>query len=73
MLIRWAHGVPVRTAGMTLPAGAPHPYFIGLTSPLGAQSPVYAAQAELILAIPTRLTISDLQHSPEPGRKTKAG
>jgi hypothetical protein len=48
-LIRLAHGVPARTAGMTLPLGAPRLYFIGLTSPLGAQFPVYAAQVELIL------------------------
>ena len=53
--IKWKHGAPIRTAGMTLPVGSSRLYFIGLTSPLGSQFPVYAAQAHLLL----RLLVAD--------------
>jgi hypothetical protein len=48
-LIRWRDGVPLRTAGLTLPVGAENLYFVGLAAPRGPQLPVYSAQAELIV------------------------
>lgn len=48
-LIRERDGVPLRTAGLTLPVGAEHLYFVGLAAPRGPQLPVYTAQAELIV------------------------
>jgi thioredoxin reductase len=47
-LIRWRDGVPLRTAGLTLPVGAENLYFIGLAAPRGPQLPVYSAQTELV-------------------------
>jgi thioredoxin reductase len=47
-LIRWRDGVPLRTAGLTLPVGAESLYFIGLAAPRGPQLPVYSAQTELV-------------------------
>ena len=47
-LIRWRDGVPLRTAGLTLPVGAEGLYFVGLAAPRGPQLPVYSAQAELV-------------------------
>jgi hypothetical protein len=41
--------VPLRTAGLTLPVGAEHLYFVGLAAPRGPQLPVYSAQAELVV------------------------
>jgi cation diffusion facilitator CzcD-associated flavoprotein CzcO len=46
--IRWRDGVPLRTAGLTLPVGAENLYFVGLAAPRGPQLPVYSAQAELV-------------------------
>ena len=48
-LIRWRDGVPLRTAGLTLPIGAEHLYFIGLAAPRGPQLPVYSEQTELVV------------------------
>jgi thioredoxin reductase len=47
-LVRWRDGIPLRTAGLTLPVGAENLYLIGLASPRGGQLPVYSAQAELV-------------------------
>ena len=44
----WRDGVPLRTAGLTLPVGAENLYFIGLAAPRGPQLPVYSRQAELV-------------------------
>lgn len=41
-------GVPLRTAGATLPTTAERLYFIGLCAPRGPQFPVYTAQSKLI-------------------------
>jgi cation diffusion facilitator CzcD-associated flavoprotein CzcO len=57
--LRWADGVPLRVAGMTLPVGLERLYFIGLAAPRGPQLPVYSAQARLIaklLAAPPEFT-----------------
>jgi thioredoxin reductase len=48
-LIRWRDGVPLRTAGLTLPVGAENLYFVGLAAPRGPQLPVYSAQTELVV------------------------
>ena len=48
-LVRWRDGVPLRTAGLTLPVGAENLYFVGLAAPRGPQLPVYSAQAELVV------------------------
>ena len=47
-LIHWRDGVPLRTAGLTLPVGAEHLYLIGLAGPRGPQLPVYSQQAALV-------------------------
>jgi cation diffusion facilitator CzcD-associated flavoprotein CzcO len=47
-LLRWRDGVPLRTAGMTVPVGPKGLYFVGLAAPRGPQLPVYSAQARLI-------------------------
>ena len=47
-LVRWRDGVPLRTAGLTLPVGAENLYFAGLAAPRGPQLPVYSEQTELI-------------------------
>ena len=47
-LLRWKNGVPVRTAGLTLPVGAENLFFIGLAAPRGPQLPVYSLQAALV-------------------------
>ena len=47
-VIRWDGGVPLRTAGMTLPVGAENLYLVGLAAPRGPQLPVFSAQAELV-------------------------
>ena len=47
-LVRWRDGVPLRTAGLTLPVGAENLYFVGLAAPRGPQLPVYSEQAELV-------------------------
>ncbi len=47
-VIRWQDGAPLRTAGLTLPVGAEHLYFIGLAGPRGPQLPVYSEQAALV-------------------------
>ena len=47
--IRWRDGMPLRTAGLTLPMGAENLYFVGLASPRGPQLPVYSQQAELVV------------------------
>ena len=47
-LLQWAHGVPLRVAGMTLPIGLEHLYFVGLAAPRGPQLSVYSAQGRLI-------------------------
>lgn len=47
-LLRWKDGVPVRTAGLTLPVGAENLFFIGLAAPRGPQLPVYSLQAALV-------------------------
>jgi thioredoxin reductase len=47
-LIQWRDGVPLRTAGMTLPIGAENLYLVGLAAPRGPQLPVYSAQTELV-------------------------
>lgn len=46
--LRWADGVPLRVAGMTLPVGLERLFFVGLAAPRGPQLPVYSAQARLI-------------------------
>ncbi len=46
--LRWADGVPLRVAGMTVPVGLERLYFVGLAAPRGPQLPVYSAQARLI-------------------------
>jgi Flavin-binding monooxygenase-like len=46
--LKWADGVPLRVAGMTLPVGLERLYFVGLAAPRGPQLPVYSAQARLI-------------------------
>ena len=48
-LIRWQDGVPLRTAGLTLPVGIENLYFVGLAAPRGPQLPVYTEQAELVV------------------------
>lgn len=48
-LIRWRNGVPLRTAGLTLPVGAENLYLVGLAAPRGPQLPVYSKQAELVV------------------------
>jgi cation diffusion facilitator CzcD-associated flavoprotein CzcO len=48
-LVRWRDGVPLRTAGLTLPVGAENLYFVGLAAPRGPQLPVYSTQAELVV------------------------
>jgi len=47
-LIRRHDGVPLRTAGLTLPVGAENLYLIGLAAPRGPQLPVYSEQTELV-------------------------
>jgi hypothetical protein len=47
-LIRERDGVPLRTAGLTLPVGVENLSFVGLAAPRGPQLPVYSAQAELV-------------------------
>ncbi len=46
--LRWADGVPLRVAGMTLPVGLERLYFVGLAAPRGPQLPVYSAQTRLV-------------------------
>ncbi len=46
--LRWAGGVPLRVAGMTLPVGLERLYFVGLAAPRGPQLPVYSAQTRLV-------------------------
>ena len=46
--LRWADGVPLRVAGMTLPVGLERLFFVGLAAPRGPQLPVYSAQARLV-------------------------
>jgi cation diffusion facilitator CzcD-associated flavoprotein CzcO len=46
--LRWADGVPLRVAGMTLPVGLERLFFVGLAAPRGPQLPVYSAQTRLI-------------------------
>ena len=46
--LRWAAGVPLRVAGMTLPVGLERLYFVGLAAPRGPQLPVYSAQTRLV-------------------------
>jgi cation diffusion facilitator CzcD-associated flavoprotein CzcO len=48
-LIRWRDGVPLRTAGLTLPVGAENLHLVGLAAPRGPQLPVYSEQAELVV------------------------
>ena len=48
-LIRWRDGVPLRTAGLTLPVGVENLHFIGLAAPRGPQLPVYSEQTELVV------------------------
>jgi hypothetical protein len=48
-LLRERDGVPLRTAGLTLPIGLEHLYFVGLAAPRGPQLPVYSTQAELVV------------------------
>jgi hypothetical protein len=47
-LLQWRDGVPLRRAGMTVPAGLERLYFVGLAAPRGPQFPVYSAQTRLI-------------------------
>jgi len=47
--MRWQDGVPLRTAGLTLPVGAENLYFVGLAAPRGPQLPVYSEQTELVV------------------------
>lgn len=48
-LLETEGGVPLRVAGMTLPAGGVERlYFVGLAAPRGPQLPVYSAQARLV-------------------------
>ena len=47
-LLRWQDGVPLRVAGLTVPVGLRHLYFIGLAAPRGPQLPVYSAQTRLV-------------------------
>lgn len=46
--LRRQDGVPLRTAGLTLPVGAENLYLVGLAAPRGPQLPVYSEQAELV-------------------------
>ena len=64
--LRWADGVPLRVAGMTIPVGLERLYFVGLAAPRGPQLPVYSAQARLIakfLAAPPEFTPSSRPES----------
>ena len=47
-LVRVRDGVPLRTAGLTLPVGAENLYLIGMAAPRGPQLPVYSEQTELV-------------------------
>jgi cation diffusion facilitator CzcD-associated flavoprotein CzcO len=47
-LLRIRDGVPLRVAGMTVPAGLERIYFVGMGAPRGPQLPVYSAQTQLI-------------------------
>lgn len=48
-LLEWKEGIPLRTGGTILPSTElDNIYFVGLTSPRGAQWPAYNAQTELI-------------------------
>ena len=49
--LRWRSGAPLRVAGMTLPLGAARLYTVGLTSPRGAQFPVFSAQSALAVRL----------------------
>jgi cation diffusion facilitator CzcD-associated flavoprotein CzcO len=51
--LRWAGGVPLRVAGMTLPVGLERLSFVGLAAPRGPQLPVYSAQARLLARLLT--------------------
>lgn len=46
--LEWKNGVPLRTGGAVLPTTLDNLYFIGLTSPRGAQWPAYCAQSRLL-------------------------
>ncbi|MFY1632278.1 flavin-containing monooxygenase [Solwaraspora sp. WMMB335] len=54
-LLRWADGVPLRVAGMTVPVGLQRLYFIGLADPRGPQLPVFGQQTRLVARL-LRLT-----------------
>jgi cation diffusion facilitator CzcD-associated flavoprotein CzcO len=47
-LLNRRDGVPLRVAGLTVPAGLQRLYFIGLAAPRGPQLPVYSRQARLV-------------------------
>jgi cation diffusion facilitator CzcD-associated flavoprotein CzcO len=47
-LLRFRDGVPLRVAGMTVPAGLERIYFVGLGAPRGPQLPPYSAQTQLV-------------------------
>ena len=55
-LLRWRDGVPLRTAGLTLPVGVENLYLVGLAAPRGPQLPVYSEQAELVARMRSRST-----------------
>jgi cation diffusion facilitator CzcD-associated flavoprotein CzcO len=54
-LLQWRDGVPLRVAGLTVPAGLRRLYVVGLAAPRGPQLPVYSAQAKLVARL-LRLT-----------------
>jgi hypothetical protein len=51
--LRWAGGVPLRVAGMTVPVGLERLFFVGLAAPRGPQLPVYSAQTRLVAKLLT--------------------
>ena len=51
--LRWADGVPLRVAGMTVPVGLERLFFVGLAAPRGPQLPVYSAQTRLVAKLLT--------------------
>jgi hypothetical protein len=47
-LLEWKEGIPLRTGGTILPTTIENIYFVGLTSPRGAQWPAYCSQTALL-------------------------
>jgi len=71
-LLRWRDGVPLRTAGLTVPVGVENLYFTGLAAPRGGQLPVYSAQAKLIARMLRLTEASDVHIARTFARAEKA-